>query len=138
MNPSVRTLVMAALLASGCASNDVVRPEAASSPQTPAIDRTWVATVPVQCLGNPWERAWSSAHPGGFGSYPSDSAARAQIIIDYYRGEGVEVRDLRLRYWAGGVCYACSCPAGYTLYLLVDDDDVAEMIARGYRKESPA
>lgn len=40
---------------------------------------------------------------------------------------------MKLKWWRErGTCSACSTPEGYTLYLLIEDDDVSKMRELGY------
>ena len=77
--------------------------------QPPA--RAWVATSPVQCLGNDWERDWLDSHDGNYSAYPEDPDSRNKIIVDYYELQEVEVFQVIREPWDDGVCLACSCPA---------------------------
>ncbi len=113
------------------------------APGLPDLGRAWVATEPIQCLGNPWERDWLASHDGDYGSYPKDPTkpglepAEVEIIRDYYRRQGVVVFEAATKGRYEVVCAACSCPEGYTLYLEVRRQDVERMTSFGYRQESP-
>ena len=103
-------------------------------------DRVWVATEPIQCLGNPWEQAWLTSHDG---RYPKDHSKpglepeEIEIIQDYYKRQGVTVFRVTTRAKYEVVCAACMCPEGYSLYLEVRDQDLEKMLSFGYREESP-
>ena len=103
-------------------------------------DRVWVATEPIQCLGNPWEQDWLASHDG---QYPKDYSKpglepeEIAIIRDYYERQGVTVFRVTTRGKYEVVCAACSCPEGYSLYLEVQDEDLEEMLSFGYREELP-
>lgn len=107
------------------------------------VTRSWVATDPVQCLGNPWEQDWIQSHGGNYGAYPRDPStpglepAEVVIIKDYYRRLGVVVQDVDSAWKHQVVCAACSCPEGYTLYLRVRPEDVEKMLALGYSEVPP-
>lgn len=99
--------------------------------------RTWVATEPIQCLGNPWEQDWLRDHGNDYGAYPRDADSQKAIIVEYYALFGVDVARVLSVPKFEVVCLACSCPRGDTLFLLVDRDDEDVMLALGFRKESP-
>ena len=103
---------------------------------TPAAG-TWVATEPIQCLGNPWEQDWLSRHGNDARSYPRDRTSQETIIVDYYARLGIEVRRIVSIMTSPVTCDACTCPRGDTLFLLVPDRDAATMVALGYRPEAP-
>ena len=94
-----------------------------------------MATEPIQCLGNAWEKDWLDDHGGDHDAYPrEDRVAQSQIIRTYYQDLGVTVFLVRFQeHDDRAVCLACSCSAGYTLYLLVRDGDVETMRQQGYR-----
>ena len=110
---------------------------------SPNPDQVWVATEPIQCLGNPWERDWLESHNGDYSGYPKDPATPGlepeefEIIRDYYGRQGVTVFEADTAQKYDVVCAACSCPEGHTLYLLVQGEDVQQMIEFGYREEPP-
>jgi hypothetical protein len=110
---------------------------------SPVPERVWVATEPIQCLGNPWERDWLESHDWDYSGYPKDPSTpglepeEIEIIQDYYARHGVEVSEAETAPKFHVVCLACCCPEGHTLYLLVRDEDVEQMIEFGYRKEDP-
>lgn len=112
----------------------------------PAQAQTWVEIDPIQCLGNPWEQDWLSYNNGDSSKYPRDAGTpgidpgEIQIIKNYYSAkEQIAVYDVRAVSFeekAGepvAVCQACSCPQGYTLYLLVSNADLAAMQELGYK-----
>ena len=113
------------------------------APVPPDLGRAWVATEPIQCLGNAWEQDWLASHHGDYASYPRDPAkpglepAEVEIIKDFYRRRGVVVFEAATKGRYEAVCAACTCPEGYTLYLEVRRQDVNAMISLGYRQESP-
>jgi hypothetical protein len=100
--------------------------------QPPAASgRVWATTDPVQCLGNPWEVDWLKSNK----EYPRDDGQTKAIIKDYYSRQGVTVFDVQYVDSPPGtvVCLACSCPAGYTLYIQIDGNSVEKMEALGYK-----
>ena len=95
--------------------------------------RVTIAYREVQCLENPWQQAWLSAHPGQ--RYPSDDAADRDVFIAYWREAGIGLMNVRReRYLQPGavVCQACTCPTGYdhVAESSAKDADLAE--ARGW------
>ena len=112
--------------------------------------KTWVEIDPIQCLGNPWEVDWLKAHEeefkdkpyGAYGEYPRDfntlelESEEIRIIKDYYQKQGITIFDVKSEWTHEGVCDACDCPEGYTLYLLISDSDVDKMLELGYKISS--
>ena len=104
-------------------------------PWDPLPDRpgaAWVSIHPIQCDGNPWEEDWLRSNNGSAGLYPRDWGAQRGIILDFYARLGIRVFDARREEWDDPVCGACSCPAGYTLFLQVADEDIGDMTALGF------
>jgi len=100
-------------------------------------NRTWVAIDPVQCLGNPWEMDWLAHHANDYLAYPRDIDSQLAIVREYYARIGVDI-DQSLSVPNGlGVCDACSCPRGDTIYLHVRDRDLRTMLVLGFRVETP-
>jgi len=101
-------------------------------------DKTWVKTDPIQCLGNPWEVDWLKSHGDDYAAYPKGdrsvglSDEEIQIIKDYYKKQGIVIYDVKWELWDTAVCMACSCPDGYTLYLLISNSDINMMLEFGY------
>lgn len=92
----------------------------------------------VQCLGNPWERAWLAAHPGE--QFPTNEPARRDIFEAYWRVQGIDVADVRReRYLKEDevVCQACTCPTGFEWRVRVAQDKVAAALALGFRPPGP-
>jgi len=135
-----------ALSIAACGSDDSQVPE--SSALDRSGPRTWVAIEPVQCFTNAWEADWLAHHNDDRAKYPRDLSAwpraltpqEIQIITAYYAKQGVVVFETATRAeprTSTPVCAACICEEGHTLFLLVRDRDLAEMIALGYRVEAP-
>lgn len=128
------SLALSLLSVTSCISEDV---------NVPAPGRVWVATEPIQCLGNPWEHDWLESHSGDHSGYPKDPSTpglepkEIAIIQSYYGRQGIEVFATETARKFDVVCLACSCPEGHTLYLLVREQEVEQMIEFGYREESP-
>jgi hypothetical protein len=97
----------------------------------------WVATEPVQCLGNAWEQDWLARHGNDYGAYPRDLDSQKTIMVRYYAKFGVSVKEIESIVKFPVTCLACACPRGDTLYLLVPEDDANTMIFLGYRREEP-
>jgi len=122
-------LILASLFFQSCDNNGgILKPG----------DEIWVATEPVQCLSNAWERDWLDRHGNDYSSYPLDPDSQLAIIRNYYSGFGVKVGAIISVPRYDVVCLACSCPRGDTLYLEVDEEGAETMIGLGYRRESPA
>ena len=99
--------------------------------------RTWVATDPIQCLGNPWEVDWLVRNEYNYQGYPRSLDSQYVIIRTYYARLGVEAADILSVHKYDITCDACSCARGDVLYLSVRNDDVEAMVLLGYRKEAP-
>ena len=102
-------------------------------PRTPPPDDStlWVARDPVQCEWLPWEQDWLESHDWDLSSYPWD--ADSSIIIDYYARQDIEVFEVDWEYWPDPVPAVCSAEAGYTMFLLVSEEDVEVMVSLDYR-----
>jgi hypothetical protein len=94
-----------------------------------------MAIDPIQCMGNPWEQEWLAEHPGE--QYPRDLYRRVPIIRDYYERQGIEIQDITAAYTYSVVCHACSCPAGYTVWIRVDLGYIDALVDMGFREEWP-
>ena len=105
------------------------------------IQKTWVEIDPIQCLGNPWEQDWLKSHNNDYASYPRNvhteglDDGETVVIKDYYRNQSITVFDVRSGSWGGETfqCEGCGCSAGYTLYLLVSELNVDEMLNLNYK-----
>ncbi len=97
------------------------------------LPNSWVEIDPIQCLGNPWEIDWLKDND----DYPRDvhtlelEQGEEDIIKEYYLKQGVSILKVESEWTHDIVCEACSCPQGYTLYLLVSDVD--KMIKLGHK-----
>ena len=104
----------------------------------------WVSTWPIQCLGNPWEQDWIDSHGGDPADYPADpntaglDPEEIEIIKDYYQAQDITILDVKDADAGVEVCTACSCPAGYILYLKVYAADVGRMEELGYKRDMPS
>lgn len=99
----------------------------------------WLEIDPIQCMGNPWEAGWLEENSGVRDEYPTDDQEQDKLIRAYYEGEGVKVRDLKRTYFTETIgevtlCLACSCPAGYTLKLLVPGVEIKRMQGLGFKE----
>lgn len=94
----------------------------------------WVATEPIQCLGNPWQQDWLASHDDDRSAYPRDFESRAEIIRGFFARQGVEVRGVGRKSHQEVICRACSCSAGYMLFVLVHRADVSVMTGFGFRE----
>ena len=100
----------------------------------PPPDTVWVAIQPVQCLGNPWEKAWLAHHHNKGAAYPRDQELK--LLREFFTAKGIHILDLRLRpFMQGtGLCMACTCPRGDTIYLLVSGSDSIPLTRYGYKR----
>ena len=102
-------------------------------------DGVWLAYTPVQCMGNPWEQDWLAMHEDDWEGYPGQrsgdglSPGEKEVIVQYYFRQGITVRSIASTEWDGAVCLACSCPAGYTLYVLVPEAQAEAMMKLGFQ-----
>ena len=97
--------------------------------------KTWVEIDPIQCGGNPWEKDWLESHPDDFSIYARlITNEKIELIKNYYKKQDIEIFDVKSFPWEDVVvCESCSCPAGYTLSLLVSNSDVDKMLEFGYK-----
>ena len=137
------------ILISGCVQKDFSRNEEnkeniIDKPLEKIEKKLWAKTDPIQCLWNPWEKDWQKKHDNNYSVYPRDmytpwlEKEEIEIIKNYYEQQGVKVFDIRAitftekEGYVNGVCEACDCPQGYTLYLLISEKDVDTIIELGY------
>lgn len=124
--------LMALLLISSCGNSDKLQ-----------IKTVWMTTDPIQCLENPWEKEWTQQYPNG--NYPTGDPRQfeepEQLILRTHMLDNHDVTILRIRYKPypedAMVCEACTCPAGYSLYIEVaatDKDKLAETPFKEARK----
>ncbi len=94
--------------------------------------KTWVEIDPIQCGGNPWQQDWLFSNNKTY-EYPRDR--ENEIITDYYSKKGIAIFAIKTKntYEGKAICESCSCPEGYTLYLLVLDFDVNKMLGYEYK-----
>ena len=135
-------IVYSILLAAGCAGQK----SAANSNENAAQEEStvWVSSEPIQCLGNPWEKAWLEQEGKKYGDYPVGKILvieepEKKIIKDYYKGQSVEILQIKSKTFSEQgmsdiVCAACTCPQGYTLFLKVNEKDLEKMKEWGYKK----
>ena len=101
-------------------------------------ENVWMSIAPIQCLGNPWEIDWLESHDNDYDAYPRDLSKpglereEEQIIRDYYLRQGVIIKGFATTEWDGAVCLACSCPQGYTLYVLIPEQQQEKMLELGF------
>jgi len=137
MRQILTILVLSFISLTGCDSID------RGVPILDPSNDTWVATDPIQCLGNPWEQDWLESHNQDHASYPGDPLTpeldpkEMEIITDYYERQGVRILAGETVQQDDNVCLSCACPLGYTLYLLVPGEDVVTMLDLGFRLEMP-
>lgn len=96
-------------------------------------DRVWVYKDPIQCLGNPWEQAWLAAHNDDWGLWHDLSDAdQLQVFVKYYGDVGIEIHQYRQTFPYEFTCEACDCPRGDRIHCLINNNDVAKMVAWGF------
>jgi hypothetical protein len=111
------------------------------------VSKIWVEIDPVQCLGNPWEKTWLSQHNNDYDAYPRGNPLiiedwEKEIIKNYYEKQGIKIFAIKSKTFSQkpnqplGVCAACNCPQGYTLYLLVKQEDKDKLLNQGYKISS--
>ncbi|MBN2146149.1 MAG: hypothetical protein JW726_02130 [Anaerolineales bacterium] len=109
----------------------------------------WLETDPQQCASNPWEQEWvglnveercqAYSECSGMDGLQWATCAEDVLVRGFYALEGVEVYETRRVDFedkfgqAIAICEGCACPAGYTLYVQVDDGDVSRMLELGFR-----
>jgi hypothetical protein len=122
---SNRNSIIFLLLAIAAISSACNGSKQAAAEEGPSV---WMETDPIQCLGNPWEEDWLSKQGREYGDYPIGNPRivekeEMEIIMDYFKGKGVTVYEVSSKPYPEdmAVCDACTCPAGYTLYLRVPE-----------------
>jgi len=105
----------------------------------------WVEIDPIQCLWNPWEKDWIENRENNFSVYPRNihtlwvDQEEINIIKEYYKKQGftiIGIKTLTFEEKFGkkvGLCEACNCLDGYTLYLLIPKEDVDKIIGLGFK-----
>jgi len=141
MKPACFWMFLFVLPLSSCSDDNTP----ASAPDNGSLNvlvTEWVATEPTQCLTNAWEQDWLASHDNDYAGYPGGKGGtltpeEIQIVTGYYARQGVVVYGTSTAPKYTGVCLACDCPQGHTLFLEVRDSDVATMLSLGYRQENP-
>lgn len=128
---SIRTSIFTLLIAvaafsTGCGSS---KKSATEDPTS-----VWMETDPIQCLANPWEEDWLSKPGRDYGDYPIGNQRvveepESEIIRDFFKRHGITVYEVISKPYPDdmAVCEACTCPAGYTLYLRVPLSDTEKL-----------
>lgn len=94
------------------------------------LENIWIEGYPIQCLGNPWEQEWLEQNDNNYAAYPQSKQDRLAIMKNYYVRQDKTIYEAKILTFEElfgenvGVCEACSCSAGYVLYLLVPQKDV--------------
>lgn len=85
----------------------------------------WLTIDPIQCLGNPWEKAWVAEN--SYEEYPIGhprefETVEEMILREYFTNQDIVISKVQHKSYPEDmmVCEACSCPAGYHLYIAVD------------------
>jgi len=103
----------------------------------PSDDKVWVIVRPIQCLENPWEKAWLAKNPKQDAKYPR--RREVELIKAYFAQKNVPLVDIRYKAYAGqGICQACSCSRGDTFYFLIHGENVPQMVKMGYTERIAA
>lgn len=123
---TIALLLVFAAISTACNGSKQVATEEAPS--------VWMETDPIQCLGNPWEEDWLSKEGREYGDYPKGNPRivekqEMEIIIDFFKRKGVSVYEVNSKSYPEemAVCDACTCPAGYTLYLRVPESQAEKL-----------
>src|SRR3989338_7217009 len=105
-------------------------------------DKIWVKTDPKQCYSNPWEQDWKETHNNDTSAYHDKKPINIEpeeeeIIKQYFNKTGINVYQLYSQtYQEQGksqvACRACSCPQGYTLYILIRKNDLLKVSQFGF------
>ncbi|MGH7490767.1 MAG: hypothetical protein ACREOO_00080 [bacterium] len=100
----------------------------------PPVDETdllWVETMPVQCLGNPWQQEWLKEHGNNYDEYPR--GREQEVLAEFFLKRGAVFYAYRtVQVWAVA-CAGCSCPEGNVLALKVHQGDLALFEQFGFR-----
>jgi streptogramin lyase len=98
----------------------------------PQADKTWVAMDSLQCPEHGLDLMdnWSKMHNNA--TYPIGQGYDAASIKNFYKNQGFVIFDTRIVSSGTGVCAACGCPTGDTVYLLVSNSDVSKIQKFGY------
>lgn len=96
---------------------------------------TWVQMDPIQCLYNPWEKGLT--HEEVYEKFGPDGENEPQFIAEYYKNQGITFHEIQLAETHQMVCLACSCERGDTLYVLVDDEDLGNILELNFILSQP-
>jgi hypothetical protein len=99
--------------------------------QNKTDDNVWLQATPIQCLGNAWEVDWLQNNNNDYDTYNlSGVAEKMQIISNFYSKIGVYILKIKsVKYPPNiSVCEACSCIAGYTLYVHINKKHLDKML----------
>lgn len=129
MRPSIlKPLSFAAfLIIAGC---DFLSPFGDDAPADEK-DLVWVETMPVQCLGNPWQQEWLKEHGNKYEEYPQEQ--EQEILKLFFLKRGAVVYASNTAWVWEATCLACSCPAGYAQYLKVHKKDLPVFEEYGFQ-----
>lgn len=97
--------------------------------------KIWVYINPIQCLSNPWERAWLTEHDDDYDAYPRDEENRMHIFREFFEEQGVTFHEVKVTTWAEEVCGACSCPTGERIHCLIDESDLEILKGWDFQEE---
>ncbi|MEW6603183.1 MAG: hypothetical protein AB1351_00670 [Thermoproteota archaeon] len=102
-------------------------PEAATTDNSVAIERTWVSYEPTKCSTPPWISHWTRSNPNNAFQLLAEEE-QYKIIKDYYREQvGITVFDVLYRWSQSPSCLACGCSVGYIIDFQVNDGDATKL-----------
>jgi hypothetical protein len=96
----------------------------------------WLYYKPIQCQQNPWEK-WHKDLNRTYIRAPAEQ----EIVKEYYRTVyEIEILEFKNTPAPSGtnVCKACTCQRGDTIFVLVDEKNIAKMLELGWKKEAIA
>jgi hypothetical protein len=96
----------------------------------------WLSYKPIQCGQNPWEK-WHKDLNRTYIRAPTEQ----EIVKEYYRTVyEIEILEFKNIPAPSGtnVCKACTCQRGDTIFVLVDEKNIAKMLELGWKKKAIA
>lgn len=91
----------------------------------------WVETMPVQCLGNPWQQDWLKNNGGREVGYPVE--LDQQILAEFFKRQGAAILDSQVDQLYEAVCASCSCPTGKLIFLNIHEVAYPIFAENGFR-----
>ncbi len=110
-------------------------------------NQIWLEINPIKCLGNPWEFHWLKNNPSQYADYPgiknnNINKFGIELLKNYYKNKNINIINVESIPFKNqnninlASCTACSCPQGYTLYVLLHANDVKKMLELGWKKSN--